>query len=181
MLSTSDFLDLGSRAAVDQALSRSTRAGLLRKVARGLYDLPRVDPVFGAAASSADEVAKALARRDGVRIQPSGAHAANILGLSTQVPVRTVFLTDGPSKTVSLGKRKVVLKHVSSRSMATAGSLSGVVIHALLWIGRRGVDDAAITTLRRRLNEADKKRLLKDIRYAPAWVAERMRQIAGDR
>lgn len=176
-----DFLDLGGRVAIDQALSRNSRAGLIRKIARGLYDRPRIDDDLGAIPPSADAVAAALARRDHIRIQPSGAHAANLLGLSTQVPVRAVFVTDGRSRTIALGKRKVVLRHVPARTMATAGRMSGTVMHALLWLGRRAAnDDAVVETLRRRIAVADRRQLLKDLRYAPTWVAGVMRKVAEE-
>jgi hypothetical protein len=173
-----DFLDLGSRNAIDLALSRQARAGTIRKVARGLYDFPRVDPRLGPLAPRIDDIATALKGRDQSRLQPAGAHAANVLGLSTQVPVRVVFLTDGRSRRVQLGKQHIVLRHTTPRHMATAGRLSGTVIQALRWLGKRHVDDATIGTLRRRLSPADRQQLLKDLRYAPAWIAEIFRALA---
>jgi len=129
---------------------------------------------------SVGRVADALARRDGVRIQPSGAHAANLLGLSAQVPVRAMFVTDGRARTVTIGKRQVVFKRVPARRMAAAGRMSGTVMHALLWLGKKGVNDGVVQILRRRLGEEQKRQLLKDLRYAPTWVAEVMRKVAVD-
>lgn len=173
-----DFLDLGSRTAVGLALMRHARAGTIRKVARGLYDYPIHHPRFGTIPPSVDSIANALKGRDDFRLQASGAHAANVLGLSTQVPVRMVLLTDSRSRKVKLGKREIVLKNASSRQMATAGRISGTVIQALRWIGKRHVDDRMIASLRRRLSASDKQQLLKDLRYAPAWIAEIMRKVA---
>jgi hypothetical protein len=174
----SDFLDLGSRRAVGLALMRHTKAGTIRKLARGLYDYPREDPRAGAIAASTQEIANALKGRDNVRLQLSGGHAANRLGISDQVPVRTVFLTDGPSRRVQLGRRQIVLKQTTPRQMATAGRVSGTVIQALRWLGRQNVDGRVLATLRRNLSDADKQQLLKDLRYAPAWVADVMREVA---
>lgn len=101
-----------------------------------------------------------------------------MLGLSTQVPVRTVFLTDSRSRKVKLGKREIVLKNTSTRQMATAGRISGTVIQALRWIGQRQFDERMIQNLRRRLSDTDKQQLLKDLRYAPAWIAKVMREVA---
>src|ERR1700747_403109 len=95
-----DFLDIGSREAVGLALHRLARKGTIRRLARGVYDFPKQHPVLGLLSPSADDVAKALAGRDRPRLQPSGAYAANALGLSDQVPARAVYLTDGPSRTV---------------------------------------------------------------------------------
>src|SRR5271155_2818631 len=95
-----DFLDLGSREAIDIVLHRLARKGTIRRLARGVYDFPKQHPVLGLLSPSADAVAKALAGRDRTRLQPAGAYAANALGLSEQVPANLVFLTDGPARTV---------------------------------------------------------------------------------
>jgi hypothetical protein len=174
----SDFLDLGSQRAVGLALMRHAKAGTIRRLARGLYDYPRQDRRVGPIAASTDEIANALKGRDNVRLQLSGGHAANQLGLSDQVPVRMVFLTDGPSRRVQLGRRQIVLKQTTPRQMATAGRVSGTMIQALRWLGRRNVDGRVVATLRRKLSDADKRQLVKDLRYAPAWVADVMRKVA---
>ena len=127
---------------------------------------------------STDEVVRALQGRDEIRLQPSGAHAANVLGLSDQVPVRMVYLTDGRARTVRLGRRQIIFKLTTPRQMATAGRLSGTVIQALRWLGKRNVDDKTILELRRRLTDREKQQLLRDVRYAPAWIASHMREIA---
>ncbi len=106
----SNFLDLGSRDAVDKTLSRQSQGGIIRKLARGLYDYPRKDPQLGLLSPPIDAIAKALQGRDAVRLQPSGAYAANLLGLSDQVPMKIVFLTDGSPRRIQLGKLQIVLK-----------------------------------------------------------------------
>ncbi len=176
-----DFLDLGSRAAVDQALSRNARAGKIRKLTHGLYDYPRRDPRLGLLSPSTDDIATALQGRDASRLQPSGAHAANILGLSDQVPMRMVFLTDGRSRTVRIGRRTILLKKTTPRQMAARGRLSRTVIQALRWLGRHNVDDKVVSILQRRLSQRDKRDLRQDIRYAPVWVGEVMRRVAAGR
>jgi hypothetical protein len=174
------FLDLGSREAVDQALSRHARAGTLRKVARGLYELPRVHTRLGSVPASTEAIAEAIKGRDAVRLQSAGAHAANILGLSEQVPVRAVYLTDGRSRRVKVGKREILLKHTTPRNMATAGRPSGMVIQALRWIGRKQVDDKLIARLRRNHRPEDRAALVKDAHLAPAWIAAIFRQLAQE-
>jgi hypothetical protein len=118
-----------------------------------------------------------LGSRDAVRLQPSGAYAANLLGLSAQVPMKIVYLTDGRSRTVQIGKKHIILKQTTPRNMAMAGRISGLVIQALRHLGRHHVDDAVIARLDRRLNADDRKQLLKDIRFAPAWIADIMRHL----
>ena len=173
-----DFLDLGSRQAVDLALHRLVKKGTLRRLARGLYYYPRIDPELGPLSPTIDDIAKALKGRDNIRIQPSGGYAANILGLSEQVPVKVVFLTDGPERRVQIGRQVIVFKHTTPKSMATAGRVSGLVIQALRYIGQKHLDKSISNRLRKRLSEDEKKQLIQDIPYAPAWIAQEMRQIA---
>jgi hypothetical protein len=118
-----------------------------------------------------------LAGRDATRIQASGGYAANLLRLSEQVPMKVVYLTDGPNRTVRLGKAEIILKHTTPRDMATAGRISGLVIQALKSFGRRHVDEEMIRKLGKLLSDDDKKRLMKDIRYAPGWIAEVFRRL----
>jgi hypothetical protein len=174
VFSATDFLDLGSRPAVDQALSRNSRLGLIRRVARGLYDVPRKDPVLGVLSPQSDAIARALAKRDAARLQASGAVAANSLGLTDQVPTRMVYLTDGRAHRVQVGMSQVVLRKATPRQLATAGRISGDVIQALRWLGRDHVDESAIDHLRRLLTIDQKAQLLRDLRFAPAWVADIM-------
>jgi hypothetical protein len=173
-----DFLDLGSSKAVGLALMRHTAAGTIRKLARGLYHYPRTHTRLGMIAPSMDDIANALKGRDSVRLQLSGAHAANQLGISDQVPMRTVFLTDGPSRKVQIGRQQIVLKQTTPRQMATAERVSGTVIQALRWLGKHNVDGRIVAALRRNLSDEHKQQLLKDLRYAPAWVAKVMRDVA---
>lgn len=172
--------DLGSRTAVATALKRYKKAGLVRRIARGLYDLPKTDPQFGTLAPSLEGVADALKTRDSIRLQPTGAYAANLLGLSEQVPMRIVYLTDGPPRRLMIGKVQITLRRTTPRNMATAGTASGLVIQALRWMGKRGVDASTIRLLKRRLRDDDRKRLPADARFAPVWIADIMRRIATD-
>src|SRR5262245_22354042 len=179
VFTATDFHDLAGSAAVYQALSRCARAGKIRKVARRVYDQPRGDRELGDVPPSIEAVARALQGRGALRLQPAGAHAANLLGLSTQVPVRTVFLTDGLASTVKVGRRQILLKRTTPRQMATAGRISGTVIQALRWIGRHNVDEKTIASLRRRLSKREKAQLLADRRHAPAWIARVLEQVAS--
>jgi hypothetical protein len=171
------FLDLGSRQGVDLALHRLKAANSIRQLARGLYDYPVQDPVLGTVAPSADQIARALVVRDVIRLQPSGAYAANILGLSEQVPSRVVFLTDGPARKVTLGKREIILQHTTPRNMATAGRKSGTIIQALRYLGKDQVDDRVISILRRQISDEERPKIHKDLRHAPEWIADLLRPI----
>jgi len=144
-----------------------------------LYDYPRRDPELGILAPSLGRIVKALETRDAVRLQPSGAYAANLLGISNQMPMKLVFLTDGPMRKLQVGKRTIQLKHTSPKNMATAGRISGTVFQALRWLGKYNVDDNVIAVLNERLTSREKAQLLTDIKYAPVWIAQVIRDIAG--
>ena len=171
------FLDLGRRAAVDQTLGRLTKSGAIRRLARGLYDYPAKHPDFGDLPPNYDRIAQALAGRDNLKIQPSGAYAANLLGLTEQVPAKIVFFTDGPNRKVQIYKQKIVLKRTTPKNMATAGRISGLVIQALRYLKQGNMDSTVIVKLKRRLSEDDKSTLMNDIRYAPAWIGNIFRKI----
>ena len=168
------FQGLGQSAAIDSALRRLRAEGVIRQLARGLYEYPIQDPLLGLVSPSADAIARALAVRDAIRLQPTGAYAANILGLSGQVPSRIAFLTDGPSRKVKIGRREIRLQHTTPRNMATAGRASGTLIQALRYLGQDQVDAAALATIRRHLaaiSGADRATIRKDLAHAPAWIA----------
>ncbi len=170
------FLDLGSRAAIDQTLGRLTKSGVIRRLARGLYDYPIKHSNLGDLPPNYERIAQALAGRDNLKIQPSGAYAANLLGLTEQVPAKIVFLTDGPNRKVQIDKRTIILKRTTPKNMATAGHISGVVIQALRHLGKDNVTDKTIATLKKRLTK-DKRQLISDLRYAPAWIGMIFRQL----
>ena len=173
-----EFADLGSRNAVASALKRMKASKAIRQLARGIYDCPRKDPVLGWLSPSIDDIAQALKGRDNCRLQASGGHAASLLGISDQVPMKTVFLTDGRPRNVQIGRRQIVLKHTTTRNMATAGRISGTAIQALRWLGRRHVDDSVVAVLSLHLSDSDKREILNDLRYAPAWIADILRTVA---
>lgn len=178
VLSPSSFLDLGSRAAIDKVLSRMTKSGELRRIARGLYDRPRTHPLLGAMLPNADDIARALESKTSQRLQPTGAYAANLLGLSEQVPLKLAFLTDGASRSVKIGAQHILLKHTTPRNMATAGRVSGLVIQALRYLKQKNTDAVIISQLKKRLSLEDKMILMSDANLAPSWIAKTMRDIA---
>ena len=176
-----DFLDLGSREAVDLALHRLVKKGTLRRLARGVYDFPQQHPTLGMLSPSADTIAAALAGRDHTRLQPAGAYAANALGLSEQVPAKAVFLTDGPSRTVKVGPMTIQLRQTTPRNMAAAGRLSGLVIQAFRELGKEHVTPVRIEHLKRTLPADKRHELLKDLKLAPAWMHPLFRELAVDK
>jgi hypothetical protein len=175
-----DFLDVGSREAVDLALHRLVKKSTIRRLARGVYDFPEQHAVLGLLSPSAETIARALAGRDQTRLQPAGAYAANTLGLSEQVPAKAVFLTDGPTRTVKVGTMTIQLRRTTPRNMAAAGRLSGLVIQAFRELGAAHVTAARVDHLKRTLPAEKRRELLKDLKLAPAWMHPIFRKLAEE-
>lgn len=171
------FLNLGSRDGVDKALSRLTQNGKLKRIARGLYEYPRVDKLLGELSPDLDRVAKAMAGREGIRLQPTGAYAANLLHLSEQVPMKVVFLTDGSSKKAQIGHQMIELRNASPKRMQLAGRISGLVFEALREIGKEHIDDGIVERLKASLTPEQKGKVLHDLREAPAWMHATIREV----
>lgn len=180
VFSASDFADIGSRAAVDQALSRMTRSGAIRRLDRGVYDFPKTSVRVGLLSPDPGRVAAAVARRTGARVQVTGAVTAHALGLSDQVPARPVYHTDAPTRTLKAGNRTVVLRHAGRHALLGAGTISGDVYQALRFIGRDAVNNRVVDLLRSRLTDQDKRSLLRDLGTYPTWAQDVMRSVVGD-
>jgi hypothetical protein len=177
--SAKDFLDIASRGTIDMALSGLTRSGIIRRVRRGLYDMPKVSTALGGKLSpDIDEAARAIARRQRWTIVPEGAWAANMLGLSTQVPAKITYLTDGPNKEVPIGRRSIRFKHARPKAMAGLEGKLALVVQALRYLGKESVGTKAIETLRAGLSAAEKRKLLKDARFGVDWIYEVAKKIA---
>ncbi len=178
-----DFLDLGSRAAVDQALSRLVKAGRLRRAGRGLYDLPRMSDVLKRPAPvDLDAAVAALARRDGIRIMPDGAAAAHRLGLTNAVPAKACYATDGISRTVEIDGMTVRFRHAGPRVMRWADRPAASVVQALRWLGPDAARDARVVSiLKRGLPDAVKLDLSRNGRDLPGWALPLARDIAAGR
>ena len=177
-----DFLDLGSRTAVDQALSRLARAGRLRRVGHGLYDMPRISRVLNRPAPvDLDAAVEALARRDGVRHMPDSLVAAHQLGLTNAVPARVSYVTDGYSRLLEIDGRTIRFRHAGPKIMRWAGRPSAPVVQALRWLGpRTAADDHIISTLSLRLPDNVKLDLLRHSCDLPGWALSLARSIADD-
>jgi len=175
-----DFLDLGSRGSVDQTLARLVVAGKIRRQARGLYDYPKRHSRFGDLSPSLDSMAQAHARSTGSKVQVAGAHAANMLGLSSQVPAKAVYITDGPSRKVAVGNQMITFKHAAPRSLSGAGTTAGSVYQALRFLGRDGVMHDTIQNLGSTLSPHDKAQLLRMQPDMPAWMRPAVDRIAED-
>ena len=175
-----DFTDLGSEEAIKISLHRLAKEGIVERIKIGLYYYPELSAIFKDVPASLEKIAKALANKYKIKIQPSGAYAANLLGLSEQVPAKVVYLTDGETKKITIGKRQIIFKKTTPKNMSLAGKTSGLVIQALRYLGKNHIDEKKINTIKKKLSDTDKKALLKDASFAPNWIVKIIRdQITG--
>ncbi|MEQ1569884.1 MAG: DUF6088 family protein [Myxococcota bacterium] len=174
-----DLDDLGTRAALDQALARLARTGVIRRLDRGVYDFPRLHPVVGPMWPSADAVAQAVARQTGSHLKGSGPLAANLLGLTTQVPAQTTYLTDGPSRSVHVGKLLVDIRHAGRVDMLLPDTVAGLVITALRYLGRDAVDEDTLKRLSGTLDAPNKRKLRSVKPQLAAWLGAAVDRIAA--
>lgn len=177
--SAKDFLDIATRGSIDMALGSLVREGTIRRIRRGLYDMPKVNLALGGKLSpDIDEAAQAIARRQRWKIVPEGAWAANLLGLSTQVPAKIIYLTDGPSKEVEIGRRSIHFKHARPKAMAGLEGKLALVVQALRHLGKENVGTREIGTIRAKLSPKEKERLMTDTRFSVDWIYDVAKRIA---
>jgi len=175
-----DFLDIASRGMVDVTLASLARSAKIRRIRRGLYDVPKKNPALGGVLSpDVDEAARTLARRYRWKIVPEGAWAANLLGISTQVPARIVYLSDGPARKIQIGRRTIHFKHARPQALAGGAGAPGLVVQALRYLGKGAVNRRLISRLRRILSEADRRKLVRATRFGVDWIYDTARKIAG--
>jgi hypothetical protein len=165
-----DFSSAGSPAAVRQALARLAKQGKLRRIRRGLYERPRPHPIIGQTASSSMDVARVIMEQRNAPWEVSGASAANLLGLSEQVPAQLVIQTTAQVPPVTLGKSQIKFKRVAPSSLIGAGTEAGLTIQALRYLGPGGIGPAQIERLRRTLKPGTKRELRKFIHKLPEWM-----------
>ena len=171
-----DFLRFGNSKAVAKALERLVRKGEISRVVRGIYARLEIDPILGPVTVSTEAIAEAISRRDRTRIVPTGVMALNALGLSTQVPINVVYLTDGSARKIVYGNRKIIFKKASAKSLSAIGKISRLAIQALKEIGKDNATEKEIEIILKQLEKEDPYRLKHDIRLAPEWIRVIMRK-----
>jgi len=177
-LAAKELLHLGSRAAVDQALSRLARLGSLMRAGRGLYIRP-IESRFGTRAPVASKVVEAIAAQRGESVAPHGAAAANELGLTTQVPVREVYLTSGRSRRLQLGAQVIELRHVPAWQLVLLGRPAGAAIRALAWLGPERASEA-LRTLQRKLPPTELQAVVAARAGLPTWMAQEVSALVNN-
>ena len=166
------FLTCGTRASVDQTLSRLVRQGFIERVTRGVFMRAEVSRFAGKVSPSPQQVAETIAKTTGAIVQVHGAEAARRLELTTQVPTQSVFITSGPSKRIRLGELEIHLRHVCQRKLAMAGRPAGLALAALWYLGKNEVTPALVEKLRRKLGASEFEVLKSATGAMPAWMSD---------
>lgn len=167
-----NLLEHGSYANVRQVLSRLTRKGEITRVSRGIYVRPQKSKFLGTVLPQAEKIIENISEKTGESIVPSGAEAANILELSTQVPMQKVFLTTGYTRSVQIGSNRILLQHVSPRKIFTENAQVGLAISALWYLGKRNVTMKTVTLLKKKLSAYEWMILCDQAVFMPRWMSE---------
>ena len=164
------FSDLGKDTSIRKALSQLRKQKIIRRLTQGVYDYPKMHDLLGTIPPDLNEVAKAIAEKNGVQIQPAGAHAANLVGLSLQVPGRVMFLTEGPSRKVKIGNQEIIFKKTTKKIMSSAGTREGLLIQALKNLGKNHIDQVIRAQVSKFLKDSNENEIRQNMKFAPAWI-----------
>jgi len=165
-----DFRGKGSDTAIKMSLSRLCKEDKLKRLAKGIYYIPKVDPLFGTLLPVPEEVAEAVAKKEKVEIKPAGANALHRLGLTTQVPTKLVYITNGEDRQIKMGKTTIRFKATTPKKMAMEGELSSLIIQALSELKTKNIDSYTENKLKTLLEKETPNRLKKNLSIAPANI-----------
>ena len=172
-----DFLTYGSSKACAKVLERLAQSEQLVRVGRGIYSLPKRSKLLGTyIMPTVESIAKDIARRDKARIIPAGLYAMNMLGLSTQVPLKAVYLTDGTPRKLEIGGRILIFKKTTPKNLSAWGEISGLVIQALKAIGKENITENIEEKVIELLKKEKPENIANDIKLAPEWIRIIMRK-----
>ena len=180
LLFPEDFNVLGSSEAVRLSLHRLEKKGFIKRVTKGIYLRPRTSEYIGEVIPTAEAIAQGIAKRDKIRIVPTGVYALHALGLSTQIPMNLVFLTDGSPRKIKLGKRSIKLKKTTPKNLLARGEISSLVIQALREIGKGKLFESEDRIVLKLLKKENEKDLIHDIQLAPVWIQKIMQKARKD-
>ena len=169
---TAVFLNAGSRAAVDQTLSRLVKEGLIERILRGVYVRPEYNRFVGKVLPEPLKVAKAIGEATGATVEVHGAEAARQFGLTTQMPAQAVYNTSGASKRIKMGDTEVRLRHVSPRKLALAGRPAGIALAALWYLGKESVTPKVIEQIHSKLPKNEFNVLKSSTNLMPGWLSD---------
>ncbi len=168
---SNDFASLGNSESIRKSLSNLVKKELLIRLTQGIYLYPKIDKEFGVLYPSVDDVCRAIAKRDKARIEPTGVFALHSLGLSTQIPVNVVYLTDGIPRKIKYGNRTIKFKKTAPKNLAMKGKVSSLVVAALKQLGKENVTQEVELQLGKALEKESVENVQHDARLAPEWIS----------
>lgn len=174
-----NFAELGTISAVNMALSRLNQVGVIKRITKGIYNIPKEDPLLGNLHPAMEDIAEAIAKKEKIKIRPTGVTALNKLGLSTQVPMKVVYLTDGYPRKIKIGKGEITFKRTTPKILAIKGEKTFLAVQAMDTLRKEGVNDQIIDHLAKILKKEDVTQLKEDAALAPAWISRILYQIAN--
>lgn len=177
---TNDFATLGTSESIRKSLSNLVKKDILIRLTQGIYLYPKIDKELGVLYPSVDDVCRAIAKRDKARIEPTGVFALHSLGLSTQIPVNVVYLTDGIPRKIKYGNRTIKFKKTAPKNLAMKGKVSSLVIAALKQIGKENVSQEVELQLTKALNKESVENVKHDAQLAPVWISKLIFQLVNN-
>ncbi|MFT7590180.1 MAG: hypothetical protein ACI9UJ_000089 [bacterium] len=180
LLFPEDFMSYGTSVAIRKSLQRIKEKGIIRRVAHGIYVRPKINQLIGEILPTTEEVAKGIAKRDKIKIVPTGTYALYALGLSTQIPLNLVFLTDGAPRIIKVGKRTIKLKKTTPKNLMAKGKISGLAIQALREIGKGKVSEDELSQIMKILEKEDILLLIHDSTLAPEWIRQILKKAINE-
>jgi predicted transcriptional regulator of viral defense system len=172
LFSPSDFKELGTSTSIRKALSRLVESGLAERMGQGIYVIPKKDKVFGKVLPSMEQLAEALAKKEHVKIKPSGQYALNKVGLSTQVPMRLVFLTTGNSKRIQIGTSAIIFKSTTAKKLSMKGDITSLLFLGLEELDLQKLSPTQMVRIRELLQQESPENLKYNLRLAPTKVSD---------
>ena len=177
---TNDFATLGTSESIRKSLSNLVKKDILIRLTQGIYLFPKIDKDLGVLYPSVDDVCRAIAKRDKARIEPTGIFALHSLGLSTQIPVNVVYLTDGIPRKIKYGNRTIKFKKTAPKNLAMKGKVSSLVIAALKQIGKENVSQEVELQLTKALKKESVENVKHDAQLAPVWISKLIFQLVNN-
>ena len=177
---TNDFATLGTSESIRKSLSNLVKKDILIRLTQGIYLYPKIDKELGVLYPSVDDVCRAIAKRDKARIEPTGVFALHSLGLSTQIPVNVVYLTDGIPRKIKYGNRTIKFKKTAPKNLAMKGKISSLVIAALKQIGKENVSQEVELQLTKALKKESVENVKHDAQLAPVWISKLIFQLVNN-
>lgn len=176
-----DFTNLGNDDAIRQSLKRLADKNKIFRLSKGIYYIPKKDKKIGILYPTAEQIAKAIAKRDKARIVPTGSFALYKLGLTSQIPMNVVFLTDGSPRKVTVGKQKILFKKTTPKNLSVNHPLSNLIIQSLRELGKENITNEVEKKLRKIISESgDADAIEENISYAPQWIRSEIKKLIAD-